>query len=226
MTIDFRCAQCDRLLRTADEDAGKQARCTQCGHVQEVPTTAPADATDFDSTFSSPNPYSPKTPEGSGTASTGSSYPVSVNPFQTPDPVSTPGTENAPLRDDALSRVAGPANAMMIYGVLALALVVVNVTLAFVVGLDPMGLGVPPADEAERIVQMIGMGFGSVIPFLIYGLVLFGALKMKRLESYGLAMTAAILSLFPCSVCCVIGLPFGIWSIVVLSNPQVRSAFR
>ena len=58
-----------------------------------------------------------------------------------------------------MSRVAGPANAMMIYGVLALALVVVNVTLAFVVGLDPMGLGVPPADEAERIVQMIAMGF-------------------------------------------------------------------
>jgi hypothetical protein len=52
-------------------------------------------------------------------------------------------------------------------------------------------------------------------------------LKMKRLESHGLAVTASILAMLPCtSPCCIIGLPLGIWALVVLSKPEVKSAFR
>jgi hypothetical protein len=49
--------------------------------------------------------------------------------------------------------------------------------------------------------------------------VILGGLRMLRLRSRGLAMTAAILSL----VCgC---LPLAIWAIVVLSRDDVRAAF-
>jgi len=52
-------------------------------------------------------------------------------------------------------------------------------------------------------------------------------LKMKKLENYGLAMTASILAMIPClSPCCLIGLPIGIWAVVVLSKPEVKSAFH
>ncbi len=58
-------------------------------------------------------------------------------------------------------------------------------------------------------------------------LVIVGAQKMKRLESYGFAMAAAVLSMIPyLSPCCCLGLPFGIWAIVVLADGQVRAAFR
>ena len=50
--------------------------------------------------------------------------------------------------------------------------------------------------------------------FLIYA-----ALSMKNLQSYGMAMTAGILSLLSC-------FPIGIWTIVVLNAPDVREAFR
>ena len=57
--------------------------------------------------------------------------------------------------------------------------------------------------------------------------ILFGALKMKKLESYGLAMAASIIAMIPCfSPCCLLGLPIGIWAVVVLSKPEVKSAFH
>ena len=37
MPIEFRCSQCQKLLRTPDESIGKQARCPLCGTVQPVP---------------------------------------------------------------------------------------------------------------------------------------------------------------------------------------------
>jgi hypothetical protein len=57
-------------------------------------------------------------------------------------------------------------------------------------------------------------------------IVLFGAIKMKQLENYGLAMTASIIAMLPCSLCCLAGLPIGIWSLVILSKPEVKAAFH
>ena len=67
----------------------------------------------------------------------------------------------------------------------------------------------------------------SIIGILVSGVILLGGLKMKKLESYGLAMTASIIAMIPCfSPCCLIGLPIGIWALVVLSKPEVKSAFH
>jgi hypothetical protein len=67
----------------------------------------------------------------------------------------------------------------------------------------------------------------NALGILVSGLIFFGGLKMKRLESHGLAVTASILAMLPCtSPCCIIGLPLGIWALVVLSKPEVKSAFR
>jgi hypothetical protein len=72
-----------------------------------------------------------------------------------------------------------------------------------------------------------GMGYAPNILALVVGaVVLFGALKMLRLQNYGWAMAASILAVIPClSPCCCLGIPFGIWSLVVLSKPEVKSAF-
>jgi hypothetical protein len=65
------------------------------------------------------------------------------------------------------------------------------------------------------------------LPFLVLNaLVFFGALKMKNLQSYGLAMTAAIVSIIPCcGPCYCLGIPVGIWALVVLRKPEVRASF-
>jgi phage FluMu protein Com len=44
MAIEFRCTQCNKLLRTADQSAGKKAKCPECGQILRVPgpeTAAP-----------------------------------------------------------------------------------------------------------------------------------------------------------------------------------------
>ncbi|HVX85494.1 MAG TPA: hypothetical protein VH253_11990 [Phycisphaerae bacterium] len=66
----------------------------------------------------------------------------------------------------------------------------------------------------------------SIVCSIIGLVIAFGGFKMRNLQNYGLAMTAAVLALLPCSSCCCITLPFGIWAIVVLMKPEVKAAFR
>jgi hypothetical protein len=58
-------------------------------------------------------------------------------------------------------------------------------------------------------------------------LILVGASKMQSLQNYSLAVTASVLAMLPCiSPCCLLGLPFGIWALVVLNRPEVKSQFN
>ena len=56
--------------------------------------------------------------------------------------------------------------------------------------------------------------------------VLFGALKMMRLQSFNLVLAACIISMIPCTgCCCILGLPFGLWALVVINKPEVKAHF-
>jgi hypothetical protein len=68
----------------------------------------------------------------------------------------------------------------------------------------------------------------GLIGILGSGVILFGGIKMRKLENYGLAMAASIIAMIPCfsGPCCMIGLPIGIWSLIILSKPEVKSAFH
>jgi len=84
--------------------------------------------------------------------------------------------------------------------------------------------------EMERFMTMFSGTLGvvsGVIGFLVAGLILFGALKMKKRQGYGWAITASILAVIPCvSPCCLVGIPIGIWALVVLSKPEVKAQFQ
>jgi len=68
------------------------------------------------------------------------------------------------------------------------------------------------------ITSLIGIAVGA---FIIYAM-----LQMRALKSHGMVMAATILAMIPCiSPCCILGLPFGIWSLVVLLKPEVKAAF-
>lgn len=56
------------------------------------------------------------------------------------------------------------------------------------------------------------------------GLTMFGALKMLRLEGYAAAVTAGVLGMI-ISPGNLVGLPVGIWALVVLSSRSVKAAF-
>ena len=57
-------------------------------------------------------------------------------------------------------------------------------------------------------------------------LIIVGSIKMMSLSSTGWSRTAAILAMIPMvSGCCILGIPFGIWALVVLGKPEVKRAF-
>jgi len=57
--------------------------------------------------------------------------------------------------------------------------------------------------------------------------VIYCANQMRTLKSYGLGLLACILSIVPCYWnCCFLGLPFGIWGLVVLMDQNVKHVFK
>jgi hypothetical protein len=72
----------------------------------------------------------------------------------------------------------------------------------------------------------VGLVF-NVIGVIIGVVILLGALKMQKLQNYNFAMAAAIIAMIPCiSPCCLLGLPAGIWALIVLMKPEVKAAFN
>jgi hypothetical protein len=49
---------------------------------------------------------------------------------------------------------------------------------------------------------------------------------MRKLRSYGLVLVAAVLAVVPCTFAWIIGLPMGIWALVVLMDPEVKAGFE
>ena len=55
MPIEFRCVQCNKLLRTPDETAGGQARCPDCGGVTEIPQSGQPQVNPFEAPQNAPS---------------------------------------------------------------------------------------------------------------------------------------------------------------------------
>ncbi|HJV49193.1 MAG TPA: hypothetical protein VJ549_07970 [Geothrix sp.] len=130
-------------------------------------------------------------------------------------------------RGAALDQLKAPSIALIITAALGIAL-----QLFSLLG-HMMGTAFPMAmhgyGDNARVVQMMsgGLGMAAAILGIAVGVVVFlGALKMKEGRSYGFAMAASILAMVPClSPCCCLGLPFGIWALVILVKPEVKGAF-
>ena len=95
-----------------------------------------------------------------------------------------------------------------------------------------LGIGATPFVDVrgdERALWLISSVWGAAWSVGSIGLsafVLWAALKMRRLESYPLAFAACMVSLVPClSPCCCLGIPFGIWGLVVMHDRSVRPHF-
>ena len=57
--------------------------------------------------------------------------------------------------------------------------------------------------------------------------VIIGGARMMKLQSYGICLAAAIISVIPCiGPCCgIVGIPLGIWALVILNRSEVKQQF-
>ncbi|MCC6353310.1 MAG: serine/threonine protein kinase [Verrucomicrobiae bacterium] len=117
-----------------------------------------------------------------------------------------------PVADPASQQVKGPAIGLIVTGILNW--ILIPLITMMIMAYRAIG---PSGQPALWVVPIVAL--------VLCSLTIFGALKMKGLESYGWALTAAFLAIIvtPGNI---IGLPLGIWALVVLSRPDVRAAFR
>jgi ABC-type uncharacterized transport system permease subunit len=127
----------------------------------------------------------------------------------------------------ALDAVNVPAILILVMGALG--------ALFGLYGVVAGGGGIPPQMlDDPNIAQFRGaitaaMGASRAINFvgvLLDGLIIFGALQMRQLKNYPLAMASAIVVMLPCTgCCCLLGLPVGIWALVTINKPEIKAAF-
>jgi hypothetical protein len=112
-------------------------------------------------------------------------------------------------------------------GIAAFTQVVLLILRVFGAGIGALTGGRAPEQVAHLMAGTIGVIIG-VLVLLIQAFIIWGAMQMRQLRSYGAAMAASILGMVPCffPCCCPLGLPFGIWALVVLLRPEVKTAFR
>jgi len=147
-----------------------------------------------------------------------------------PPPLTAPIAGAGGGRDAALQLVKGPVIGLKVTAILGLFLVavglVVNILMLSGVHIGPQQIYDP---QMQKLFNSLGGGLGiiqDIIGGIVGVIVLIGAAKMQKLQSYQFALTASIVAMVPCiSPCCVFGLPFGIWALVVLNKPEVKSQF-
>jgi hypothetical protein len=145
--------------------------------------------------------------------------------------------------DEARRRVQTPATIMLVFGLISVFLAVISLALDLVSPdtthrpiydwmadmqknqpanqRQPM----PPYEEWLKQQQIQGIA-SAAVSLICSFLIVLGAGKMKQLRGYGLAVTASVLSMIPCTnSCCCLATPFGIWALVVLLNSDVKLAF-
>ena len=88
----------------------------------------------------------------------------------------------------------------------------------------PMAVQRSPTFATLLSTAVLGIAILLLIPAGI--IITLGGWRMMHLRSHGLAITASILALLPCQPVAILGRALGIWSLIVLSRPQVKAAFE
>jgi hypothetical protein len=149
------------------------------------------------------------------------------------------GSAGIGSREMALQRIKIPAVALMVVSILNIILVLWSFIemIFFSPNLQQFDSELNQLNnpQIEQFMQkmlhlMYGpLGFVNIIIELAISVLIFaGARKMKSLQSYQFSLAAASLSMVPClTPCCgfLIGVAFGIWALVVLRRPDVKSHF-
>jgi len=206
MPVQIRCESCSRKLRIPADLLGKTVRCPGCqttftAQAEEAPAMATIDD----------EPQPPVPPR------------ARPRPPEPSDYDAPPPRNRAQRARDALNV---PSIFMMVNGGL-------GVVLGFIMGVVFVAQAqtievparVPPDQMHPRMTTYMAAAYEVVGGLLYGGVALATALYMRSLRRYSSAVIGSVVAMLPCSSCCLLGIPLGIWSLVVLTRPEVKEAF-
>jgi putative Mn2+ efflux pump MntP len=127
------------------------------------------------------------------------------------------------------SKVQAPAIALIVLGALGVLLMLFSL----VAPQDPEAMreAFLEADMDSATVDKMVDGMtrfsvlSNVIGLAISALVIVAGARMLQMKNWALAVTASIVAMVPCWCCCILGIPIGVWSLIVLLDKDVKAAF-
>lgn len=131
-----------------------------------------------------------------------------------------------PTTSDPRMQVSGPSIGLLVTGIIG-GILELTIFIAGIFGTSFIALMEDEIPEKySDLLQGTFWTASSFVGILVAAFIIYVSLKMKELNQWGLCVAASILAMIPCiSPCCIIGLPIGIWCIIVLTKPEVKAAF-
>jgi predicted Zn finger-like uncharacterized protein len=215
MPSTVHCPSCSRELRVPDELIGKKVKCPACSTTFTASMAPEAAA-----------PAGPGTGYESGTPSApGAEAEYQQAPAEDYDRPKRIGGPKERVR----GRVMAPAICLLVAAIIGALADIAQIFLAMTPAPQ-----LPPAQPGEpefiREFQKnshgpIAMG-GGALGAIYCGVIIFASIQMMNMRMWGFALAGSIMSMINCfNCCCLLGLPFGIWALVILLNEEVKSAF-
>lgn len=125
------------------------------------------------------------------------------------------------MQQDPAARVSAPAIGLMLTGGLS-----ILTTLALMAIMAVGGAATIADPELRDALPGIGVSMAlSIVALILEAAIVYAGVQMRKLQSWGLSLTGAILAMLPCLPCCLLGLPIGIWAVIVLIDDDVKRAF-
>ncbi len=245
MSIEISCPSCRRTLRVPDELIDQSAKCPACG--TEWIAAAPSPQSDS-ITLLEPGPAPDAIRESvAGSIRTTDDHlresPTDIDQIAPapPPPSSDDDDEDddqfehdlalrhrrrVGTRDVAATKqkLIGPAIGILVASGMILLLALFNLAvgafMTYQVAASPRIFGPSIAIPGLYLVQFVWYVAKGVIMLL-------GGLQLLKMRRFGWSMAGCIAAIAPsCDFCFLIGLPFGIWGLVVLLQPDVKRAFQ
>lgn len=81
-------------------------------------------------------------------------------------------------------------------------------------------------DKKDEMLLNSPLNIASImVGACVNALAVVGGIKMRSASGYGLSLAGSIAAIIPMGGCCCLTLPFGIWTLVVMMNPDVKAGF-
>jgi len=218
MPLQSNCPACNQQVRVPDQLIGRNVKCPACGHVFLATESGPASAP-------MQREHVPPPPPNDDYEDSRQDY----DDYAEDRPRRRRKRGGSFRKAEASGRLTAPAICLLITGILWLGYAVLNTVVVVAQGGAENAMKDNPllkgGDDAQQAGFMLGFWGAMLLGPILGILVTAGASCMLARKLRGLAIAGNIAAMIPCSPCCLLGIPFGIWGLVVLLNADVKDAF-
>ncbi len=231
MSVTIQCPACESAVSLPDQLVGKKVKCPQCEgtFVATPPASAPADAP-VEVGAAVEGPLAAAELEEAVIDSSADEPARRRRRRREDDDDSDRRPARRPRRSQGMSvesKVLGPAIGLMVVGaggmLITLGVLVLNIIGIASLASAPRGTRV---DEGALVGVIVRAVLSTIATLAMSGVVLSGGLRMKSRTGYSYAIAASVVAMLPCQFCCLVGIPIGVWSLIVLMQEDVKRDFE